>query len=263
MVQNVSQQTQGTEYGILIYDIPKENTQLYNKIQTKIRKRAVRLNLSVYLCLWGMREEIEKIIEEAQAETGQYATVFFAKFDNAEEAHIRRAAKESLIVEMKRISKRLVDSVRKAREKAEAEGKVFKHISEGYAWKITQRLEEAQALAMLFGLTRDIKYAVESVQKSFAAEMEKLLASKAEKKAAKAAAREAKKEEKKRKCREKQEAEEDNEEVVEESGIDMDDDLDTEEVETPDPEEEDSDEDDSEDIPDGEGVPSTSWTDPV
>lgn len=206
MVANVSRQGSGsTEYGILIYDIPQENMKLYDRIQSKIRRKAIRLNLSVYLCLWGMRDELEKIIDDAQEETGQYASVFFAKFDNSEESAIRRAAKESLIVEMKRIAKRLVENVRKTREKLEAEGREFKHISEGYARKIQHRLEEAEALAMLFGLTRDTKYAMEAVQKSFAAEMDKILAEKQAKKAEKKAVREAKKAEEKRKRQEERE----------------------------------------------------------
>jgi hypothetical protein len=305
-VQNVKQQPKGTQYGILIYDIPKENEALYYRIQTKIRQKAIRLNLSVYLLLWGMRGEIEKIIDEAQQETGQYASVFFAKFDNSEEEHILRAAKESLLAEMKRIAKRLVDNVKKAREKAEKEGKEFKHISEGYAYKIKHKLEEAEALAMLFGLTRDVKYAMESVQKSFAAELEKILAEKAQKKAAKKAEREAKKEaekaakkaERKRKKEEKQkfitdpitggskdgaEIPPDQELVQEESSVQMDDDVDTVEVEDEAPEHENmpgpcpncgelppdcecaagEDDEDHVDVPDGDGNPSTSWTDPV
>jgi len=275
-VQNVKQQPKGSDYGILIYDIPKENEALYYRIQTKIRKKAIRLNLSVYLLLWGMRKEVEVIIEEAQAETGQYASVFFAKFDNSEEAHIRRAAKESLIVEMKRIAKRLVDNVRKAREKAEKEGKEFKHISEGYAYKIKHKLEEAEALAMLFGLTRDVKYALESTQKMFAAELEKILAEKKEKKAAKEARKEAKKEEKKAKRKadrrakrglppetpeeetpDENEAEEEDAKS-EEPSVEMDDELDTEEVEeNPDVDDQTKDEEEPESSGGG------SWTDPV
>jgi hypothetical protein len=266
MVANVPQQSGSVSYGILIYDIPKENMKLYNKIQSKIRRKAIRLNLSVYLCLWGMRGELERIIEEAQEETGQYASVFFAKFDNSEEEAIRRAAKESLIVEMKRIAKRLVEHIRKTRDKMEAQGKEFKHISEGYAWKIKQRLEEAESLAMLFGLTRDTKYAMESVQKSFAAEMEKLLAEKEEKKAAKKAAREVKKAAKKEKksggkgkrSKRKNKEEEPKEEVSfvpEESSVVMDEDVDTVEVE----ESEDS------SVQSGTGATDSpsSWTDPV
>lgn len=269
MVKNVDRQKEGTSYGILIYDIPKENTKLYDRVQSQIRRKAIRLNLSVYLCLWGMRSELEKIIEEAQEETGQYATVFFAKFDNSEEKHIRRAAKESLVVEMKRIAKRLTDNIRKSREKAEAKGKEFKHISEGYAWKINQRLEEAEALAMLFGLTRDTKYAMESVQKSFAAEMEKILEDREEKKAAKKAAREAKKAKKKRS--KKQTKTEKKSEPVPDPEVEkepapeplpekepvstkMDDDLDTEEVSTEDPHNEEE---------RNEKPSVTSWTDPV
>ena len=278
MVANVSQQSGSGSYGILIYDIPQENMTLYNKIQSKIRRKAIRLNLSVYLCLWGMRGELERIIEEAQEETGQYASVFFAKFDNSEEEAIRRAAKESLIVEMKRIAKRLVENIKKTRDKLEAQGKEFKHISEGYAYKIKQRLEEAEALAMLFGLTRDTKYAMESVQKSFAAEMEKILAEKKEKKAAKKAAREAKKAKEKRKRKEERERkkaekaaakkrgskpepeeeapkEEDSPAVVPDPVV-MDEDVDT--VEVVDSEEEEQ---------GGSVVPpppsSSSWTDPV
>lgn len=304
-VQNVPQQTPGTSYGILIYDIPKENEKLYYKVQTKIRRKAIRLNLSVYLLLWGMRGEVEKIIDEAQAETGQYASVFFAMFDNSEEEHILRAAKESLLAEMKRIAKRLVANVKKSREKAEKEGREYKHISEGYAYKIKHKLEEAEALAMLFGLTRDVKYAMESVQKSFAAEMEKILAERKEKKRSKKKAKRKAVSESK-KAAQTQEPDEgvggsmlidpndvvehpitpippEKEFVQETAPVEMDDDVDTVEVDedngaaTPEQTGEmlqkinevaqevsaDGECEDPVDVPDGDGNPASSWTDPV
>lgn len=192
-VQNVDQQSEHSEYGILIYDIPEQHQKLYYRIQSKIRAKAIRLNWSVYLCLWGMRDDLAKIIDEAQEETGQYATVFFAKFDNSEETAIRRAAKESLIVEVNRVAKRLLDTVAKTRAKMEKENKEFKHIREAYASRIKKRLEEADALAMLFGLTHDIKHALETAQKIFAIEMTKILAGKEEQRATKKAEKTSKK----------------------------------------------------------------------
>ena len=179
-VKNVSVNDKSSEYGVLIYDVPQDCPELYDKIYSKIRGRAIRINYSVYLLLWGMRNDLEKLIDEAQQEAGQYAVVNFVKFDASEEVSIRRMAKESMCIEIKRIAKRLLDAVKRAKEKEESETSGTVHISEGYAWKIENRLKEAKALALLFGLTRDIQHVFEATQKLFAAEMEKILAEREE-----------------------------------------------------------------------------------
>lgn len=208
----VKEQGSGIEYGILIYDVPQDNPQLYHKVYTRIRKKAIRLNLSVYLFLWGMKEELEGIVTEAQEETGQYATVCVLPFDSRATEEVQRAAKESLIIELKKLQKRLLDTIAKNRKEAEEKGVDFKHIREGYAYQVKNRLEEAHALGMLFGLTHDIKHALESVQKVFASQLEIILGERQENKAKKKAAQAVKST--KKRTRKKREPEVDETETI-------------------------------------------------
>ena len=183
----ISQQGDGIQYGLMIYDVPQENTKLNHKVYSKIRKRAIRLNLSAYLFLWGMKDELELLVSEAQAETGQFATVCVLPFDNNSLEEIRLAARQSLINELQRMGERLIATIAKNRKKAEEDGVEFKHIRSGYAYQVKQRLEEAEGLAFLFGLTHDIKYALEAVQKTFASQLEKIMGERQEQRAVKKA----------------------------------------------------------------------------
>jgi hypothetical protein len=166
-------------FGICIYDIPSDHQSLYLRILSRVRTRAIRLNLSVYLFLWSMKDEIEKIVEEAKIECpGQTATIFVAKFDNNEKELLINQARQCLVRDIEGVGKRLLEQVSEAQAKANDEGKDFKHLREPYVKLMKQRLEEAHGLAVLFGLTHDIKYAMETSQRVFAGEMSKILAEK-------------------------------------------------------------------------------------
>lgn len=187
----VGPQSFADEFGILIYDIPEDNLALWRRIQSRIRRCAIRLNLSVYLFRWSMKEELEKIIEAAKAEVpNQTAVVFAAKFDNSSKDSLNQKAKECLIRDIHDIGVRLLDTVVREQEKAQKQGKVFKFVREPYLNEVRRRLEEAKSLAFLFGLTHEVSHAIEATQKLFAAEMTKLLsdrqARRAEKKAVRA-----------------------------------------------------------------------------
>ena len=184
----VGPQTTAKEFGILLYDIPEDNLALWRRIQGRVRRKAIRLNLSVYLFLWSMKDDLEKIVEEAKAEVpNQTAVVFVAKFDNGSKDELNIKAKECLIRDIREIGERLLESVVKEQEKAREKGMEFKHIKGQYLHEVKKRLEEAQALAMLFGLTHDIEHAMESTQRIFAGELTKLLAEKQISKASKKA----------------------------------------------------------------------------
>jgi CRISPR-associated endonuclease Cas2 len=168
----VAQQDDQFEYGILIYDVPTANQSLYHRLQTRIRRRAIRLNLSVYLFIWSYKESLEKIVEEAKKEVpGQSAVVFVAKFDNESREELRRQAKESLIRDVRGLGTRVLKAVEKAQKKAAEESKIFTRLESTYTDNIKKRLEEAKALAMLFGLTHDVEHAFEATQKILASEM--------------------------------------------------------------------------------------------
>lgn len=146
----------GEEYGILIYDVPCENKDLYYRLRTRIGKSAIRMNLSVYLFQWGRKEEMEAIVKQAREETGEYAKVCVLKFDDREEVEIQRIARESLAKTIRDIGARLHERIEKARDN-------IMDLPDVYLVNVRKRLEEAQGLAVLFGLTQDVEYALEAV----------------------------------------------------------------------------------------------------
>ena len=122
-------------------------------------------------------------------EAGKKANVWIFPFDNHGVDDIRRMAKQGLVIAITGVQERLIKTIERNKEEAEEKGIKFTHIREAYARQIQHRLEEAEALAMLFGLTHDIKHAMEVSQKMFAIQLEKILEGKAVKKASKKASR--------------------------------------------------------------------------
>ena len=172
----VPQQPVDQEYGVLIYDVPTQHNALYQKLLRKVQSRAIRLNMSVYLFLWGMKGELEALVEEAKAECpGQTAVISVFKFDNSSGEDLRTAARDSLIREVSDIAKRLRETVQRNVAEAEEKGEEWKHISEHYARKIERRLQEANGLAVIFGLTREVSHAMETAKQLFSCEMTKIM----------------------------------------------------------------------------------------
>lgn len=153
------------EYGILIYDIPKGNERLYHRILSRIRRRAIQMNLSVYLMPWGQRDEIQQIIDEARKVTGQYAAVSMLKFDGSDPTELTRVANECFLREIGEISRRLKERIEKARE-------TTKEISDRYATLVERKLRAADGLVVVFGLAQETQMALEAVKRVCRAELE-------------------------------------------------------------------------------------------
>jgi len=154
-----------SEFGILIYDIPQNNSRLYYQLRSKISRRAIRMNLSVWLFPWGQKADLDGVIAEAKKATGQSATVAILKFDNSDQAEIERIARESLLRETHDLGKRLMERVAVAEEKC-------KEVSDRYVKEVERRLQAAEGLVVLFGLTHDISVAIEAVRESVRAEVQ-------------------------------------------------------------------------------------------
>lgn len=146
--------TNEEEYGVLIYDVPTENKRLYHRILNRIRRRAIRLNLSVYLITWGMREEMQGIMDDAMAETGQRATVNIVKFDSATNDEVERMAKEGLRRDIRNALERLTAKIAEVREEAG-------EVSTEYFNKTRDYLQDAEALAGMFGFEQDLSGIIE------------------------------------------------------------------------------------------------------
>ena len=73
-------QAPAQQYGMFVYDVPTANKNLYVKIWKGIRRRAIRINLSVYLIQWGAREAVQNMIDQAVEETGRTCSFRFMRF---------------------------------------------------------------------------------------------------------------------------------------------------------------------------------------
>ena len=181
----VEQQSEDQDYGLLMYDIPEDHQTLYSKIHRRLRGQAICLNYSVYLFMWGRKSALEGVIAECKAEVpDQRARVLIAKFDNSSREDLRRDAKQAMVRELVQIRDRLLKTI----EQNISDNK--DHIREAYAHDIQKRLEEAEALAMLFGLTHDIRHAMEAVHALFAGQLEKVLDERSQRRTARRAATE-------------------------------------------------------------------------
>lgn len=182
------------EYGVLVYDVPTEAKTLYNKIQRKIRKVAIRINLSVYLFQWGKLDALKEIVNEAQLITGKYASVSYLKFDNSEQEEIERIAKQSLLEEIRAVGRRLRTKIQEVAEDLEnaviVNGKPA--LPDHVVMRTQERLAEAEALAITFGIADgDMRLALESVKRVFDAEYSIMLIKRERSKAERQAQREA------------------------------------------------------------------------
>jgi len=157
------------EYGVVIYDVPTKNMRLWYRLRNRIGAQAIQMNLSAYLIPWGQRSAIQEIVKVAREETGQYAAVTIIKFDNSEENELHRVAQESLCRELELIGKRLQRTVEKARENC-------KDISDRYIRTVEKKLELAEGLAVMFGLTGEIEIAMKSAKQLFLAEVDAMRA---------------------------------------------------------------------------------------
>jgi len=137
------------EYGILIYDVPEANVSLYRRLYKSISKQAIRMNLSVYLLPWGMKQALEGLVAEAEQATGQMATVRILKFDTSTKEEIETIAKQCLQKEISDLLKRLNKKIVAAREES-------KEIGGGYFNSMIERLKDIEALAVIFGFEGDI-----------------------------------------------------------------------------------------------------------
>lgn len=148
-----------SEYGILIYDVPTESKALYTRLSKRIYQNSIRMNLSVYLIPWGMKQRMQDIIDEAIRETGQRATVSILKFDTASKEEIERIAIECL-------RKDIQDTIGRLRDKIQEAAEDGKNVSGDYLNNVRHRLVTIENQAILFAFSQDIE-GVLNTAKSF------------------------------------------------------------------------------------------------
>jgi len=149
------------DYGVLVYDISSKRQDARNRLVSKIRGIALRINLSVYLVPWAMKPRLDVLIDEANISGA--GKVEMIKFDNASKADIDRIARESLYKYAQGIAIRMTKRIKKVEDDANKLAHV-KYIAR-------EAVAEAEALAIAFNLTGHVPQMLESLKKLCFAEM--------------------------------------------------------------------------------------------
>lgn len=155
------------EYGMVVYDIPQGNQNLYQRIWRRIRRNAIRINLSVYLIPWGYRAIMQDIIEDAMEATGQKATFSILKYDKESQDEVEALAREQL-------NREVVDTMKRLQVKAQEYLEQGKELPKRYLNTVNERLESAKALSVIFGLTQDLNVSMKAALDVFNAQMDLL-----------------------------------------------------------------------------------------
>ena len=82
------------EYGLLYYDIPASQVNLYHKIKRTVNKTCLPVNLSVYVFDWGLKNTLDKKFKEIGAYNK--ASINLIKFDNTSKAQLEELASKQL-----------------------------------------------------------------------------------------------------------------------------------------------------------------------
>lgn len=152
------QQPQNNEYGILLYDIPMVNQRLYQRLNQKIRRYALRINWSVYLLPWGFKETIEKLCEDEKNATGEIGDIYILKFENKSEDEVKELAKESLKRELSLLKKRIEKRINE-----HYEGKTIK---EYYFTRIKKEFDYLVRHTLLFYIREATEDAIKATEQA-------------------------------------------------------------------------------------------------
>lgn len=160
-------------YSLFVYDVPTSATYLYSVIRRVIRKRALFLNLSCYLIKTAQRNEIVQCLEKEMEKTEQKhiknglsfqpVTYYILPFDPIANEQIIQISKTNLNTQIREIGQSLLDRIDRLRKKVEEEKLSKDEFSAKYALAIKKAqkdVEEAQGLALLFLLEKDVVPAI-------------------------------------------------------------------------------------------------------
>jgi len=161
-IPTVSMKIQSQEFGCLIYDIPVSAQKVYDKVKKILRRTAIPLNLSVYLIPWALRDQIDKLLKE---HITHQCDIKFIKYDNSSIDDLTKQVEVSFHKLISGIYKRIQDKIEDVRKKSDLQKYDFKY-------DINKRIEDIETLTAIFGLTQDIKDALEAVKNLYKVEVD-------------------------------------------------------------------------------------------
>jgi len=134
-------------YGVLSYDVPANQRNLYLRVRSKIRRYGLPMTWSCYLINWAQKEELTTILSNAalQDPNVRYSIV---KFDDSEKEKLDRIASESLSKFLSDSRKFMLGQMKKMEENVNDADKAKSSLGAA-----RRRLTEAKSLALAFMLS--------------------------------------------------------------------------------------------------------------
>lgn len=172
-------------YSLFVYDVPVNATCLYYLISRVIRKKALFLNLSCYLVKTAQRNEIVQKLEQemekikvkhsAKGLPFHRAEYYIIRFDPQENEQLFKISIAELNKQIRKIGKSLLDRIERLRQKLEKKECSPEEFSTKYVLalkKAHKDVDEAQGLALLFLIDKDVVGTIETTLKLIAAQKE-------------------------------------------------------------------------------------------
>lgn len=146
------------EYGVIMYDISEDKKNVYHAIRRQVTKFAVPLNLSVYLTSWGLKSQVDKLIQKY----GQPGVdIKFVKFDSSSNEELKQMAHKSLEALLTQIQKSIRGRVNQLKER------------DDYFFTLTtkNKIKHVYNLITMFGFTQELTLLFEATKKLFQEEL--------------------------------------------------------------------------------------------
>jgi len=154
-------------YGNINYDVPSHMRQLYPKLRSLFKRRAIMQTMSSYLFPWGMAEEIENGLQKINKDADGFARksrdqVRYSIFKYDEEISgeaLTQSARDALRKQMSRMKNTIMNKLAEieAGEDVEIEDNIKS--AKVACRRANSILRDMQALALIFNLTDDMDVA--------------------------------------------------------------------------------------------------------
>lgn len=163
--------------GVLCYDVPVNQKSVYNKLRRAIKGYALPMTWSVYLIQWGMKNEIEEVLQEIiQKKRIRYRIL---KFDDSDQQALEEACQDALRQLISQTKETLHKRLKKADEKFLEEQRDTGEWEKESLWAVKQAqkaLKEANHLAFLFDMSDIMEFAFEALNEELEAKRQMVAA---------------------------------------------------------------------------------------
>jgi len=162
----------GQDYGLVFYDIPKRELSLRSRLLNRLDKRAVRVNLSVYLFNFAQFNSIESLIEDHMKRYKEKyhitprSEIYTTKIDPSDSQAWQYRATESFKTQINDIAKSIKNKV----EVLKAKNKDNEEFTK-LARYIKRKLINLETASFTFTLLENLDYIFKTVRDLFNTEL--------------------------------------------------------------------------------------------